>query len=113
MMFSNINPYMWDNSSDEVTSPVAEVKLGECKSAKRRVKRSIDINNDLGLRSHKTEIELKLDKRQPSYVNASRPDKYGMVYHLLNVTGPPAPILLSVYPLGNRWKLYPPLTFQA
>ena len=98
MVFSKINPYMWDTSSDDVTSPVAEFKLVKCTSM-GRVKRSVGDKPPLG---DDIEIELSLETREPSYVNASQPDIYGLVYQELNVTDPPKPIQLSVFPLGNR-----------
>ena len=100
MIFSKINPYMWDDSSDDVTSPVAEFKLVECPhTAARRQKRQINTKQPLG---DDIELELTLEIREPSYANASEPDAFGLVYQEMNVTDPPKPIQLSVFPLGKR-----------
>ena len=94
---------MWDKSSDEVTSPTAEFALVECGQAtERRKRRNVNTKEPLG---DDIELELTLEKREPSYVNASQPDSFGLVYQEMNITDPPKPIQLTMVPLGKRLVL--------
>ena len=99
MIFSRINPYMWDQSASAVNSPVAEFSLDKCSPSSGRRRRSISDGEPL---ADDVEIELTLEKKPPIYVNATQPDSFGLVYQEMNVSTEPKPIQISVFPLGNR-----------
>ena len=107
IIFSKLNPYIWDRSSAKVNSPVVEFSLDDCsKKGKSRRKRATS-NTGLGADIN---IELALDPQPQETINATQPDKYGMVYNHLNITEDPKPVQISVYPLTN-WLVSQYFTF--
>ncbi len=124
MLFSDINPFIVDVSSDEVRSSVLNFTVDNCDRAppagslpsaaavgtessdnatdvtglrKRRDLGTSDVGED-----NKMQMSLNLPRKEPVYVNGSTIDVYKMLYHTINITEPVEPMIVVVYPMANE-----------
>ncbi len=115
MLFTTINPFISDASSDNVVSSVVNFTLDNCDKVSRkpngtafnwndtnvhntRPKRSVVIPEDDAI-----EITLRIDGIEPTSVNESTRDVYKMLYHSINITEPLEPLIIAVYPLAEEF----------
>ncbi len=48
------------------------------------------------------EISLNLPRMEPRHVNDTAQDSYNMLYHIISITEPIRPLLVTVYPMVNE-----------
>ncbi len=118
MLFSDINPFIVDASSDDVKSSVLNFTVNNCNtlpSAEEGERESssnqtdfpgIRKKRDLGTSNrgeeNRMQMSLNLPKQEPLYVNGSTIDVYKMLYHTINITEPVEPMMVVVYPMANE-----------
>ncbi len=118
ILFTNINPFIYDVSSEEVKSSVLNFTMDNCQqpppsvtssaannsvdqsTARSRLKRSA--KDPSSPTEGMMEISLNLPQKQPEYVNGTTRDMYKMLYHTVNISEPVEPILVSVSPMVNE-----------
>ncbi len=112
MLFTYINPFISDVSSEEVRSSVLNFTMGNCHQQSSSVVNDSDVSGNnrkkrsVGDPSSPTdgmmEMSVRLPQKQPEYVNGTTIDMYKMLYHTVNISEPVEPILVAVYPMLNE-----------
>ncbi len=115
-MFSDINPFIADISSDKVQSSIVNFTMANCRES-LPTEADTPGNPDNGTSSHRRKravetlpehsdevmaISLNLPGKEASYVNGSTIDIYKMLYHTVNMTEPVESMVIAVYPLANE-----------
>lgn len=110
MTFSAINMHISDESADDVNSPTAYLMMRPCTEllAHHGSRRKRDLQrSDEMIPGRPNIIEFPLHGLEITTVNQTTEDKYGMLYHLYNITKiDPLPIQLSFYPLMDGMVMY-------
>ncbi len=115
MLFTTINPFISDASSDKVVSSVVNFTLDNCDQVLRVRNGTIFNWNETNVHyTHPTrsavvfeddaiDISLRIDEIEPTRVNESTRDIYKMLYHNINITEPLEPLIVAVYPLAQEF----------
>ncbi len=113
MLFTEINPFISDISSDDVTSSVVNFTITNCDQVSSDDKngsdasmhdrrRRRDLRASLVDTADMVEVSLNFPDVAPQYVNESTRDVYRMLYHTVNITEPIKPLLVTVHPVANE-----------
>jgi hypothetical protein len=103
MIFSLVNMYIWDETADDVNSPITYLRLRPCTHVpphheSRRKKRSLERADNI-VAEEDFIIEFPLEGLEKLTVNETTDDRCGMLYHQFNLSEiDPAPILLTFEP---------------
>ena len=82
MLFSRINPFIWDKTVDDVNSPVISFDVNPCRSGQKerkgrnRRKRSADDSDSIQI-DYGVELAMNQEQQEPLLVNETVENKHG------------------------------------
>ncbi len=115
MLFTTINPFISDASSDKVVSSVVNFTMDNCDKVSREPNGTMFSWNETNFRhirrkrsivspeDNAIEISLYMAGIEPTRMNESTRDIYKMLYHSVNITDALDPLIVAVYPLPDEF----------
>lgn len=91
------NPFLWDPSANNVTSPVVSAGIDDCSAAVSALLRKKRDTTSIPVTSGGFEVTIRTASNFGQYINLNTSDQYGMIFHYYNLSSPGhIPLLIRV-----------------
>lgn len=93
---------MWDESEKNVNSNIFTLDITKCQDGGSRGKRSVSLTPSAPYTVDRLPAK---PLTEPQFVNATSVDRYGMIYHTINVSVPLKGVIATITPLSKNTTL--------